>query len=236
MEEKRIRGNNLILERDEIKSKEKHKIYWKTQCILCGNIRSVREDNLYQSCISCAAKNRKKSNIIDNLEGKEFGYWKVLYKSKKPNYWHCKCSNCGTEKDVFRGNLTNGTSKSCGCIRSWGEIQISYILQKYNIKYNKEYIFPDLKTKKGGTPRFDFALFDEKNNIICLIEYDGRQHQTYDKNWKMSYDDFKNLQDIDLLKTQYCKNNNIDLIRLNQDSDIEKIILTKINSNKGLTK
>lgn len=38
-----IRGNNLIIEKDEIKSKEKHKTYWKVQCLIRGKIRSIRD-------------------------------------------------------------------------------------------------------------------------------------------------------------------------------------------------
>lgn len=230
-----IIGNNLILEKDEEKSKEKHHTYYKVQCILCGNIRSIRSDNIRQSCMSCAAKNRKKSNIVKDLTGCNFGYWTVLNKSNKPNYWHCKCK-CGTEKDVFRGNLTEGTSKSCGCISSWGETQIVKILQDNNINYQKEYIFQNLRTEKNGHPRFDFALFDKKNNLVCLLEYDGRQHYYYNNNWKMSYQDFKRLQEIDSLKENYCKEHNLLLYRLNKDSDLESSILSIIKENKGLTK
>lgn len=230
-----IRGNNLIIEKDIEKSKEKHKIYWKVQCILCGNIRSVRNDNLNQSCMSCAAKNRKRTGIIDDLTNKKFGYWTVIKKADKPNYWHCKCE-CGTEKDVFRGNLIQGSSKSCGCINSWGEMQIIYILQQNKINYKKEYTFSDLKTEKGGTPRFDFALFDDKNDLICLLEFDGRQHKFYNKNWEMSYQDFENLKNIDSLKDKYCKDNGITLVRINKESDIEKTILSIVDSNKGIDK
>lgn len=231
-----IIGNNLILEKDKEKSKEKHHTYYKVQCILCGNIRSIRGDNIYQSCASCAAKNRKNPNIVKDLTGQNFGYWTVLNKANKPNYWHCKCK-CGTEKDVFRGSLTQGTSKSCGCNSSWGETKIIKILQDNNIKYKKEYTFKDLKTEKDGFPRFDFALFDEKDNIICLIEYNGRQHYYYDNNWKMSYIDFQRLQKIDLLKEEYCQKHNLLLYKLNETSDLESLILSIIsNSNKGLTK
>ena len=31
--------------------------------------------------------------------------------------WHCRCENCGTEKDVQYSNLVEGKSKSCGCLR-----------------------------------------------------------------------------------------------------------------------
>lgn len=218
-----IVGNNLVLEKDEYKTEQTKRTYWKVKCLLCNNIRSIRNDNIHQKCRSCAAKNRTDNRIIDDLTNRIFGYWKVLYKTNIPNYWHCKCLNCGTEKDVFRGNLTQGASKSCGCINSWGETQISFLLQKNNINYKKEYTFPDLKTEKGGTPRFDFAIFKE-DKLFCLIEYDGRQHSNFDENWKMSFNDFKHLQNIDKLKEEYCKNHNITLIRLNKNSNLEQII------------
>lgn len=54
--------------------------------------------------------------IID-LSGKRFGLWTVRTLSSNQNgvlYWRCKC-DCGTEKDVFGGDLKRGGSLSCGC-------------------------------------------------------------------------------------------------------------------------
>ena len=65
---------------------------------------------------------------------------------------------------------------------------------------------------------------DYNNNIFCLIEYDGRQHFKYDKNWKMSEKDFQRLQYIDNLKNQYCKKNNIKLYRFNEQSNLQEQI------------
>lgn len=59
--------------------------------------------------------------MTDDLTGKTFGNWLVLYKVEKSNYWHCKDITTGTERDVFRGNLTSGKSKGDGSISSWGE-------------------------------------------------------------------------------------------------------------------
>ena len=89
----------------------------------------------------------------------------------------------------------------------------------------KEFIFKDLKTPKNGFPRFDFAIFNKYNQLYCVIEYDGKQHFIYDKNWKMTYEDFKYLQSIDKLKNDYCQKNNIKLLRFNYNTDIEKEIL-----------
>ena len=218
-----IIGNNIIIEKDLELTKEKHRGYWKCKCIGCGKIRSVRTDNMKSKCHYCSNKDRPVGyGIQDNLIGQHFGLWTVIGKSSKSNYWICKCQ-CGTIKDVFRGNLTQGKSKSCGCISSWGEKQISYWLNFYNIQYKKEVSFKDFQTEKNGYPRFDFVLYKD-NQIFCIIEYDGRQHQCYDKNWNMTENDFKRLQYIDNLKNEYCKNKNILLYRFNEDTLLKEKI------------
>ena len=68
--------------------------------------------------------------------------------------------------------------------------------------------------------RFDFAIFNDDNQLSHLIEYDGVQH------FKESY--WGGLEEIQLrdnLKNQYCKEHNIKLIRINK---IEDIILEKL--------
>ena len=165
-----------ILELDLEKTTTKAR-YWKYRCPECGIIKSARSDRVGAKCRSCSNKeNRKKViNIIrDNLIGKTFGYLKVIDKSNKPNYWLCECQNCGTIKEVFRGNLTQGMSKSCGCINSWGEELIAYVLNNQNINYQKEYTFSNLRSDKNRPLRFDFAIFNQNNELMCLIEYDGR--------------------------------------------------------------
>jgi hypothetical protein len=215
-----IVGNNKIIKKDIEQTKLKHRGYWICECIQCGNIRSLRTDclNRNSSCKQCSKIGK---NIQDDITGHTFGFWKVLSKANKSNYWTCKCLNCGTIKDVFRGNLTSGNTKSCGCISSWGETQIIYWLNFFNINYKKEYTFKNLKTAKNGIPRFDFAIFDNHNEIFCLIEYDGRQHNHYDKNWKMTYEDYLYLCEIDNLKNQYCIDNNIKLFRFNENTNLE---------------
>lgn len=206
--------------------RKNNKIYYQVQCILCGNIRQVRSDNLKQICRSCSAKIRDKkySKVTDDLTGKYFGNWLVLNKAQKSNYWHCKDIETGVERDVFRGNLTQGLSKGDGSVSSWGQKRINYQLIKNHLSYITEYVFSDLKTNKNGTPRFDFAIINPNNDIYCLIEYDGRQHFSYDKNWKMTEEDFYRLQYTDNLKNQYCNQHNIKLYRFNKESNLQKQI------------
>lgn len=229
-----VRGVKL-LELDELRSTKKEK-YWKYECPECGAIKSARSSKVGTVCKSCASKeNRSKrisSCVIDDLTGKEFGYWKVISKADKSNFWHCKCKICGTERDVFRGSLTSGDSKSCGCIKSWGETQLVYLLEQENMSYKREVTFPDLLGTKGGKLRFDFGIYQE-DVLLCLIEYDGRQHFTYDKNWNQTAEEFNQLQVHDKIKDEYCKEHNIPLYRLNSDSNLEFFITNLVNSTKG---
>lgn len=58
-----------------------------------------------------------------DLTGKYFGRWTVLYEAEPKHdnkgynkrMWHCRCK-CGNEKDVPQIALTQGSSKSCGCL------------------------------------------------------------------------------------------------------------------------
>ena len=52
-----------------------------------------------------------------DLTGKTFGNWLVLYRNgstaNKASVWRCKCTLCGSEKDVVGQSLRNGVSSKC---------------------------------------------------------------------------------------------------------------------------
>lgn len=230
-----IYSGNKIIERDFAKERQ----YWIAECLYCGKRRSVRSDNVHQPCRSCAAKLRPHP-VHDDLTGKYFGYWKVLGKySSDYNMWKCQCQNCGTIKDVFRGSLLSGDSKSCGCIcRSWGEHQLNYLLTFYNFVFDREHTFKDLITDKGGKPRFDFCIYTDntKKEIFCLIEYQGRQHFKYDKNWRQSEEAFIRMQYTDELKKDYCIKNNYLLYLFDKSHNLEleiQQLVEQLNATKG---
>jgi hypothetical protein len=54
---------------------------------------------------------------------------------------------------------------------SRGEIKIHEILENNDMKYAMEYSFPDLNSNNGKPLRFDFAVFDDNDEIDFLIEY-----------------------------------------------------------------
>ncbi len=147
------------------------------------------------------------SAIID-LTGKTFGKLIVIKQSDKRAsnggvYWHCKCE-CGREKDILGQSLRNGSCTSCGSHSniSKGNAKIIDILNKHNILYEVEKKFPTCRDK--NCLPFDFYV-----NNSYLIEYDGEQHYNKDTIFNYEY-----THKHDLIKTQWCKENNIPLIRI----------------------
>lgn len=286
-----IYGTYEIIERDT--QKISPHAYWKCKCIYCGNIKSIRSQNLKNGnfitckcqqklemigkiynnfevisktnkhtnnktiiylckCIHCghileidAAEIRKerklcpkcqerRSTLID-MTNDIYGYLKVLKRDtnekymghENDSYWICQCLNCGTIKSIRGISLRNGVTKSCGCIKSYGEKTISEILTQNNIIFEKEYSFKDLIYKQPL--RFDFAIFNKDGSLSHLVEYDGIQHFQYKNNGWNNEQNFKLIQLRDNLKNKYCKDNNIKLIRISYN---EKITLERIMGNE----
>ena len=61
----------------------------------------------------------------------------------------------------------------------------------------------------GGTCKFDFGIFDNNNNLLKLIEYDGEFHYI-----EVDYLNSKTVKENDIIKNEYCKKNNILLTRI----------------------
>lgn len=111
------------------------------------------------------------------------------------------------------------------CKKSSGEQEVENILRKYNLEYKYQFIFKDCK-RIMPLP-FDFYL----PQYNTLIEFDGEQHF---KNNRFKNTNLEDIQERDMIKTKYCEDNNIKLIRIPfWDFDkIEKIICQELNLNK----
>lgn len=149
----------------------------------------------------------KKTTEID-LTGQRFGQLTVLNKTEKRScngniVWHCLC-DCGLEKDISGAALRNGTTITCGSHPSVskGNYKIRQLLTEAGIPFEMEKKFTDCKDQKQLP--FDFYV-----NNSYLIEYDGKQHYK-----PHQFFDYESTHAHDLIKTQYCKNNNIPLIRI----------------------
>ena len=162
------------------------------------------ENNHTTSC-GCARRKYKIDDIVSNKQ--IIGY--IGSKNNNGHYYYkVKCLLCGREYEALGQTLEK--TVGCGCQKSIGEFNIIQILQQNNIKYYKEYCFPN------SLLRFDFALLDKDNNIYRLIEFDGEQH--YEQNIKNSgwntYEKYQYTLKNDLKKNQIAKDNNIPLVRI----------------------
>lgn len=127
-------------------------------------------------------------------------------------------------------NYKNGVNRCETCRKSMSryELEIRNILDKYNIKYKSEKTFKDCKDK--GLLPFDFYLYDYNT----CIEFDGEQHYNINYDITMKAPDpklaFETRQKHDKIKTEYCNNNGIGLIRIPywKKNHIEEIITEKL--------
>ena len=189
---------------------------WLCKCF-CGNSFIVRADALKsghtKSC-GCLQKKKAKETITAwnksialDLTGKKFGKLTALEPTDKRSstsiIWKCECE-CGNYCEISASHLTerHGT-QSCGCVQSKGEAKIKQILEKNNISYTSQFsisscIFPD-------------------NSISAnkyIIEYDGNVHYYSNGYGWNNEDNLTKVKNHDIIKNEWCKNNNIPLIRI----------------------
>ncbi len=74
--------------------------------------------------------------------------------------------------------------------------------------------------------RFDFYL----PNLNICIEFDGRQHYNIDNSYFGGEEEFLRIKERDGIKNQYCKDNDITLIRIPywDIENIDKILKEKL--------
>lgn len=126
----------------------------------------------------------------------------------------CECEN-GHVFYPIPSNLSAG--KWCGvCNISHGERAVETHLKENHITYKTQYTFKDLKGIRNVLS-FDFAVFKEDGSLACLIEYDGEQHfrpMRHSKNVERNIEKHEQTKLHDETKNDYCKKNNIPLIRI----------------------
>ncbi len=197
------------------------KARWKCQCE-CGNETIVSGVDLrggkVQSC-GCLQKENSIKAATSDLLGKTIGNFTVLEsipgeKQGRRHSWRCRCNLCGSEDNIIStSNLYK--QYSCGCsISSKGQRKIKAILNKNNIDFIEEKRFASCNygdINDGHTQaRFDFFL--PQYNL--LIEYDGVQHFIQGNGNFDNKEKFELTKKRDNYKNQWCKENNILLIRI----------------------
>jgi hypothetical protein len=201
------------------------------ECKRHGTFEQTPNNHLCgQGCPKCSGKFKNNDDYINDfieVHGNYYDYSLFDYVG------YCNKTNIICPKHgIFKISAVNHL-KGQGCAKcsfSKGEDKISKFLDKNNIIYTTQKTYNKLKSINGGRClRFDFYL-PEFN--LC-IEYDGIQHYQYTPRFHKNIECFYKLQLNDLLKTDYCVKNKIDLIRIGYKKfdDIEYILSTYLKIN-----
>lgn len=218
-------------------TKDREKIKMKHSS--CGHTWSVSPSNFLQGsrCPKCQHQSYRKTHEefiseVYDLHGDEYEVLdKYTAAHKQIKVRHNDCST------IFKVKASTILNKNCSCPNcrsiSRGEERIAIWLKENNITNIPEYTFDDCKYKKSLP--FDFAIFNNNKSLLLLLEYDGEQHYT---GWRGAENSLKNIQRNDKIKNEYCKNNNIKLIRIpywdfsNLEEVLEQKLLEVINIEK----
>lgn len=210
---------------------EYSKVIYKTNkdmvCIICpdhGEFWQRPDSHLRgKKCAKCAKnfKDNLKSFIkkAKKVHGNMYDYSKVEYVNSQTKVCII-CSKHGKFNQT-PGNHISG--QHCPkCQQSKGELQIENWLKEHNIQFISQKRFKKCRDKLPLP--FDFYLPE----INTCIEFDGEQHYRpwNHKNSIKSIQKFKRIQHHDTIKTKYCEENNITLIRISYKDDIVSLLST----------
>lgn len=213
---RKIYGNKYDYSRIDYKNnKERVNII----CPKHGDFKKSYQEHirLKQGCPKCSRVTDKESYIekANEIHNFKYDYSKFEYKGCR-DIVKIICPKHGDFTLISYSHLNGiGCPK---CKSSKGELTIEKFLDENKVNYESQKHFEDCKNI--NTLPFDFYL-PEYN--LC-IEFDGKQH--FDKN-SIYYSD--SIVKNDKIKTNYCRDKNIDLLRISY-KEINKI--NKILENK----
>lgn len=217
----KIHGNKY--DYSNVKYKNAHtKI--KINCPVHGEFEQTPNSHIYNKrgcakCVSDFLKYDTKEFIkrAKDIHGDKYDYSLVDYKNSKS-----KIKIICPEHEIFE-QIPSGHIRGYGCIKcksfkeSKGESKIREFLSNNSIEFESQKIFDDCKN-------INYLLFDfylPKQNIC--IEFDGIQHFEPIKYFGGTKK-FKETQERDKIKNEYCLKNNIELIRIKYDELIDEYL------------
>lgn len=202
------------------------------QCQVDGYIFSMTPNNLLRGH-GCPECKRRKISLSHTKTHEQFLYELSIANSTidilgeyvgTHEKIQCKCKICGYIFKMTPHNLLEGCM--CPkCRKSKGEKEVARILEKMNIGFIEQYRFSNCCAERPLP--FDFYLPDYN---IC-IEYQGGQHY-FSVKFFGGEEKLKYRQNNDKIKSDYCKNNNINLIVIPywDFNNIEQIIEDYLNN------
>ena len=168
-------------------------------------------------CLAKETMHRKYRDIWSSFIGTKINFLtatKFIGTKNKKAMFEFEC-DCGNKTILPACDVKSGHIKSCGCIgSSYGEAFISKLLDDSKILYKKQQAFEDLRAEDTNyLLHYDFAILNENNEVVRLIEYDGRQHFQSVSHFG-GEEEFVRRQYLDNLKNQYALSHNIPLTRI----------------------
>ncbi len=210
-------GNEYSLltkyQRDDVKVLMKHnKCGYEWNIVPSAFLQGVR-------CPQCQHRSYKKNTKefmqeVFDLVGEEYSVLSDYVGCE--DYILMKHNICGHIYDVKPHNfLTGKRCPNCALPHKPNtEKKLQFFLEQKGVNHQHHFRFDDCinpKTKMRLT--FDFAIFDKDDNLLCLIEYDGKQHFEPIA-WFGGEDNLLKQKYRDKIKNEYCQKNNIYLIRI----------------------
>ena len=214
-------------------SHEITRLYDKNVTFKCknGSISTATVHNLVArnwecSCEKCTGKIVfTKERIIKELQDVSYAYINHYYDDKNHLRVECECEH----GHYYNCNFWNFVHENVRCgqcnVKSHGETQIYNDFTSFGIKFIHEDIFEGC-VYKDYLP-FDFVVYDKDCNVVCAIEYDWKQHYEPVRFGSQTQEEaeecFKNQQLRDKIKTDYCSDNNIPLVRVSYEIPLKEV-------------
>lgn len=160
-----IKGDFKAIKFDD--SKDKYKYYWVSECINCGNIKSIATKRFFQEsplkCEKCNDTFNQRNNIKgykEDLSGKIIGNLKIikfLHSKHSHSYWLCECQLCGNKEIKSIRYLNENKYLMCNnCLKNRTDV--------FQKKKNKVVIKNDIAIIN------DKIIIDSKN-LDIILEY-----------------------------------------------------------------
>lgn len=207
-----------VIERDFNPISKSHETFWKCECQNCGNVASVRKGALDKNPSSCnQCKHTVHNNGTNCKIGDRYGKLVIIERGiRKNNRTYVKVQ-CDCQSPPFEVRLdhlkgqSHSNTMSCGCAtESGGEIKIRQILEQRDVNFQAQY---RVKDENNNLMVFDFVILNNNNQIVTCIEFDGEQHYHAVEHFG-GEEAFIRQQERDARKNDWCKNHDIQLIRI----------------------
>lgn len=205
------------------------------RCISCDETFRVRPDAHFngRGCIKCgyqrSSEKRRTTKerfveLATRYHGDRYDYTDSIYTGMSDTI-NIVCKDHGEFNQLVSNHITGAGCPLCTA--SKGEDTITKFLVSNDIKFEIEKTFEGCKNPETGRVMF-FDFYLPEHNII--IEYDGAQHYSANEFFG-GLESLISLKYRDSIKTRYCIDHNINIVRIIylDDDKIPFILKTILN-------